>query len=410
VETLDNIDRVPAPITREQVELYVAMGRPFICTGMFLDAIPEQGDRDGLIARLGNATLADPAHKHRGTVADYFPLAEVNRGSVMAMPAPDVVASLIAAAQRSPIGREVMELVMWLGRTGCVQRFHCDMDGRDNFLFQAFGTKRVCLVSPAHTQTMQPSLDRKLLLSELSFQFSSVDDKLRLLRYVEGYDCILGSGDMLYIPPLWWHFVEYASDGFAISWRGARTQLLEDLQRRWSSLWPSEWPLWQGIVSRLASAPGAAESHGARARALSLGFDTPGIARDLRELHDELCPGRYAYPDGATDLSCFVVRDLRPLPRKTSPWKADDVPAIQHYIRFAPVIGTHVVLVLDGARIAAEFELDEQEHAATLAMLARIDGRATIAELVASSRWDLDEVCGLLEELAAEGWVVSQTG
>lgn len=31
------------------------------------------------------------------------------------------------------------------------------------------------------------------------------------------HDCVLGPGDMLYIPPRWWHYVQSTTPSFSVS-------------------------------------------------------------------------------------------------------------------------------------------------------------------------------------------------
>jgi hypothetical protein len=395
VHTLDNIER-----TRDPADLHraIATGRPILCAELFAEVLPAHDDA---IRAFGDGVITTPGEAGT-TVAEYFTRAPQIRGSVNVSLPHDLGAQLVERARCTAIARDRLDLVVWMGRRGCLQRFHCDMDCHDNFLAQAFGTKRVCLVSPAHTQKLQPSFDRQLLFSELPFHLYSEHDKLQLLRFADGHDCLLQPGETLYIPPLWWHYVDYVSDSISISWRTAHTPLLDELGVAWPRLWKSEWPLWQGIVCTLAANEQLAGRHGDRARTLvaRLGSDADAH-RALRELHDELCPDRYRHPFGVADLAVFEVPDRRPPPPKTEPWSSRDVPQLRPFVRFATT--PRAILVIDGKRVAAEMELDEP----TYRLLDGIDGHRDVAALAERAGWAVDDACSVIDQLASEGWVTT---
>ena len=413
--TLENIDRLQAP-SKALVEEYVGSGRPFICPGLLAGSrIEAFHDRDATIAILGDGKIAfDGSGKSESrSVADYFRQAEVGPGSVNVDLPPALAQELVDFARGTPIGRGEMGMLAWMGRTGCLQRFHCDMDARHNFLVQAFGTKRVCLVSPAQTQKLQPSLERRLLFSEVPFHRFSDDEKLAMLQFVDGRDAILDAGETLYIPPLWWHSIEYLSDSFSLSWRFAHLPFLRELGGLWQFLWPSEWPLWQGIIWRFSSQPSLAETHGTQVRELmSLVVDRDARARArLRELHDELCPERYRIDFGPADRPFFEVRTERPPPPKLAPWRSDEVPRVRPYTRFAALAsaGGGSVLVLDGERVVARVPIDGDDFdivAALLGELQRADGKRDVAALADALSLDAESACSVLAPFSAEGWIV----
>jgi len=154
MDVVAGIDRLDRP-TSEQVARYVAASRPFICTGV-LDGTPfcHYDEPAAALAGFARGVISfDPSgNSNRQTVAEYFARPEVDRGSVSASLPDEVASQVVDVARASPMRCNDVLLVVRLGRTGCVVRFHCDMDCRDNFLVQAFGTKRVCLVSPDQTQ------------------------------------------------------------------------------------------------------------------------------------------------------------------------------------------------------------------------------------------------------------------
>lgn len=417
IETLENIERLPSPTLRSDVERHLGSGRPFICADLLHGSLLQRiSDRDGVIELFAEAKLLDPNRGHLDlTVREYFARPAVSPGSLNASFPPALHRELTAMAQRSPIGSDDMFLTAWMGRTGCLQRLHCDMDGRHNFLVQAFGDKRVSLVPPAETQKLLPALDMQLLFSEVPFHRYSAAEKLRFLRFVDGRDALLRPGEALYIPPLWWHAVEYLTDSFSISWRPEPTPLLRELSTAWPHLWKGEWPLWQGVVATLASSPEAAARFGERALAVRrLVGDSAarGAHQALRALHDELCPGRYALPLGSADRAVFEARAERPLPPRRAAWQPDEVPRLQPGLRFAvgPSGDATAILVIDRATVVAEVPLDADDVDVMVALvtaLQRPGARATVAALAGELGCAVEDLAAILEQFAAEGWVTS---
>jgi hypothetical protein len=398
VEVLDNIERVERPSAARLREL-VALARPFICSGLF-----EPPRREV----FGDARINGPLAAL--TVAEYWASkADLGRASVGARVSPALEAELLAIARAEPIASPDPTVTVWLGRVGSKQRFHCDMDCAGIFLGQVFGTKRVCLVSPMESQKIQPGIDRELLLAEVPFHTSSPAEMLRFLRYVEGFDGILHEHETLYIPPLWWHFVEYLSDSLSISWHTRAHPAHAELSTAWPLLWKHEWPLWQGIVTQAITDPAALERARAVMRALAAGDG----GDELHALHRALCPERYVQLLHASDAAVLQIRRQRPLP-STATWRADDVPHVQPYIRFATVAAgeaPRALVVLDGHRVAGEVPLDEDTSSIAIVAAALQERTGTtVAELAASLECEIEDLCAVLALLSEKGWVSAGTG
>jgi hypothetical protein len=250
------------------------------------------------------------------------------------------------------------------------------------------------------SQKVQPGIDRNMLLSEVPFQLFDDADKQRFLAFVDGLDAILRPGETLFIPPLWWHFVEYLSDSIAISWHLPPT-VLPEASLAWPLLWKSEWPLWQGIVARLGDDPAIA----ARAREVYRALVGRSDVEALRKLHDELCPERYTRLLAPGDAPFFERRVLRPLPAKIGAWERTDVPRVQPYLRFAT--SRSGLVALDGGRVVAELALDDDTEAlAAIAMaVEEADGRANVAALASTLDCEVEALCAVLSQLSARGWV-----
>ena len=93
----------------------------------------------------------------------------------------------------------------WLGPAGTVTPLHCDYD--DNIFAQIWGTKRIFLAPPHHDEFLYTSEANAILFGS-PFDPEAPDfDKFPLARQACMIECIVNSGDMLYVPAGWYHQV-----------------------------------------------------------------------------------------------------------------------------------------------------------------------------------------------------------
>ena len=108
----------------------------------------------------------------------------------------------------------------WLGPAGTLSPLHHDPD--HNLLAQVVGSKYVRLYSPEQTERLYPRTDA---VHRVSSQIVDPDahDAARFPRFggAPYADVVLNAGEVLYIPPRWWHFVEARETSFSVSfwWR-----------------------------------------------------------------------------------------------------------------------------------------------------------------------------------------------
>ncbi|WP_426102219.1 cupin-like domain-containing protein [Massilia sp. TSP1-1-2] len=93
----------------------------------------------------------------------------------------------------------------WLGPAGTVTPLHCDYD--DNIFAQVWGTKRIFLAPPHHDQFLYPSEANAILFGS-PFNPEAPDfDTFPQARQATMIECIVGPGELLYVPAGWYHQV-----------------------------------------------------------------------------------------------------------------------------------------------------------------------------------------------------------
>ncbi|XP_018366263.1 PREDICTED: lysine-specific demethylase 8 isoform X1 [Trachymyrmex cornetzi] len=108
-----------------------------------------------------------------------------------------------------------VDINAWFGPANTVSPLH--FDPKNNLLSQVFGYKRVILYSPTETNNLYP-YDTKLLNNTAQVDPVRPDyDKWPNFRKASGMTFYLKPGEMLYIPPKWWHHVTALTPSFSIS-------------------------------------------------------------------------------------------------------------------------------------------------------------------------------------------------
>ncbi len=82
---------------------------------------------------------------------------------------------------------------------------HCDYD--DNIFAQIWGSKRIFLSPPHHDEFLYPSEANAILFGS-PFNPEAPDfEKFPLARRAAMIECTVNSGDLLYVPAGWYHYV-----------------------------------------------------------------------------------------------------------------------------------------------------------------------------------------------------------
>ncbi|KAI8883735.1 Clavaminate synthase-like protein [Backusella circina FSU 941] len=102
----------------------------------------------------------------------------------------------------------------WFGPAGTVSPLH--QDPYHNLLAQVVGCKYIRLYSPDQTALMYP---HEGLMTNTSQVDLEKPDHTRFPQFKDAsyVECILNPGELLYIPPKWWHYVKSLETSFSVS-------------------------------------------------------------------------------------------------------------------------------------------------------------------------------------------------
>ncbi|GBG93401.1 hypothetical protein CBR_g68529 [Chara braunii] len=115
------------------------------------------------------------------------------------------------------LGGGEMDIVnAWFGPAGTVTPLH--VDPYQNFLAQIVGRKYLRLYDPRYRENMYPHGADTLVRNTSRVDLDLVDDDA-FPRFKEApfVECVLEEGEMLYMPPLWWHYVKSLSVSFSVN-------------------------------------------------------------------------------------------------------------------------------------------------------------------------------------------------
>ncbi|XP_063217105.1 lysine-specific demethylase 8 [Bacillus rossius redtenbacheri] len=117
--------------------------------------------------------------------------------------------------QDTDAAAEETDINAWFGPAGTVSPLH--HDPKHNLLAQVVGEKRVLLYSPADSPRLYPH-ETTLLGNTAQVDPEQPDYSMcPEYRHASALECRLRAGEMLYIPPLWWHHVRALTTSFSVS-------------------------------------------------------------------------------------------------------------------------------------------------------------------------------------------------
>lgn len=108
-----------------------------------------------------------------------------------------------------------VDIKAWLGPKNTISPMH--FDDKNNLLCQVFGTKRIILASSDESINVYP-FEGNILKNTSQIDADNLDfERFPLAQKVKFYKLTLRPGDILYIPPKWWHYVRSLSKSFSVS-------------------------------------------------------------------------------------------------------------------------------------------------------------------------------------------------
>ncbi|KAI9366268.1 hypothetical protein BD770DRAFT_375791 [Pilaira anomala] len=102
----------------------------------------------------------------------------------------------------------------WFGPKGTISPLH--HDPYHNLLVQVVGSKYLRLISPQQTEFVYPRTGLMTNTSEVDVN-NQDNEKYPRFKQVDYVECVLQQGEILYIPPKWWHFVKSLETSFSVS-------------------------------------------------------------------------------------------------------------------------------------------------------------------------------------------------
>lgn len=120
---------------------------------------------------------------------------------------------------------------VWMGQPHVIA--HCHYDGYHNFYTQLYGTKKFTMFRPTSWPGLYPYPFLHPSHAQAQVNLSDPGDikMFPLTRRLEAYQVILRPGDLLYMPPLWFHHVESLSVSISVNvWTDSdQTAIMEEV-------------------------------------------------------------------------------------------------------------------------------------------------------------------------------------
>ncbi|XP_074292569.1 lysine-specific demethylase JMJ30 [Silene latifolia] len=112
-------------------------------------------------------------------------------------------------------GGELRSINAWFGPAGTVTPLH--HDPHHNILAQVVGKKYIRLYPASLSEELYPHSET-MLCNSSQVDLDNIDDEaFPKAKDLEFVDCILDEGEMLYIPPKWWHYVRSLTTSLSVS-------------------------------------------------------------------------------------------------------------------------------------------------------------------------------------------------
>ncbi|WP_224362052.1 cupin-like domain-containing protein [Hyalangium versicolor] len=248
----ENIERIKSPSREVFINEYLLKQKPVIITDLFegqpisqisslevarkqlgeMPVIVQEGHEEYFVRMLRGLLTSDFSFvdigKEKSTVNGY--LAMVEKDPNTRLVCAEVPRSMIDKVEASysipdyckPDAGELDEYtsMLWLGNVGNYTHLHYDADYKNIFQYQLWGAKRVVLVSPSESRKLLPLRNN----SASSPEGLKGEDNDAFVRYVNGYQAVVRTGETLFMPAMMWHYFEYLDTSMALTMRFRRNK------------------------------------------------------------------------------------------------------------------------------------------------------------------------------------------
>ena len=132
---------------------------------------------------------------------------------------------------------------VWMGQSHVIA--HCHYDGYHNFYAQLHGTKKFTLFSPENWPGLYPFPFLHPSHAQAQVNLSDIRDidSFPLAGEAKGIEVVLEPGDLLYMPPLWFHLVESMDVSISVNvWTDSEQTLV--VENMFATALPTEAVQW----------------------------------------------------------------------------------------------------------------------------------------------------------------------
>jgi len=285
---LENVPRISAPSPEALYRDWILPARPVILTDLFDGAALRSTSTLGEAKRAlaGIELEIQPNYlifleigrrgdRRRMRLSDYLDHVEREpdtRDLCVEFPTPQELLEQLPAPPHATLGGAAdLVSATFLANAGNFNHLHYDDDQRNVLLYEVFGTKRFSLVSPDQAPkldgflTFDPQQRRALATAPArdangrAYLQTFPDESARdaFLTYLNAKDCLLHPGETLFIPALFWHYIEYRDTSLSVTYRLARNRYNQGL----AELFPLPDAILQRVAARLVDAERFGRDH-----------------------------------------------------------------------------------------------------------------------------------------------------
>jgi hypothetical protein len=103
-----------------------------------------------------------------------------------------------------------LKVNLFMGGSGTGSSLHCAVAG--NFFFNVYGKKKWILIDPMYTKYLKSTPSENFGFVISGYDIENIEQLGKLNEIIPKYEIVLEPGDVLYVPPWWWHYVHNETD------------------------------------------------------------------------------------------------------------------------------------------------------------------------------------------------------